>query len=244
MIAEWIAGDADAAILDFGCGPGSLLAYLRDKCGFTNLTGIELNKSSVAVASQAYGLTILSEPSSLEGRRFDVVVLIEVIEHVSDVDEIMQAVDRLLRPGGQLVVTTDAVNNPVASHFPAWSPHFTGPSHISLFSSDALGRLLTRFGYDIEKAKLAYSHELLGDILASPFYSLDFSSPASTDDLNDRLFVPTALGRRLGLRPTRSLPRPLRAIRRVDSLAARAIERFGGRRFPSHQFVLARKKAT
>lgn len=241
MIAEWIAQDRDAALLDFGCGPGSFLAYLRDRHGFTNLTGLELNRSSVEVARQSYGLNILSDPAALEGRRFDIVVLIEVIEHISDPDEVMQAVDHLLQPGGRLIVTTDAVDNPVAKRFPAWSPHFTGPSHISLFSTDALTRLLSRFGYDIERREVIHVQELLGNALAGPFYRLDFSSPASRDDVQDMLFVPTEFGRRLGLRPTRRLPRPLRALKRVDGMAARAIERFSGRKFPWHQFVVARK---
>lgn len=219
----------------------SFLGYLRDKQGFTDLDGIELNKESAAVAKAAHGLTIATDFSKRRKDHYDIVVLIEVIEHVSDVDEFMRGVGRLLSPGGRLLVTTDAINNLPARYFPSWATHFTGPSHISLFSERALSKLFDRFGYEIEKKCSVPCNQIFGDFVLSPLYTLDFAAPSSMADLDDRLFVPGAAGRLMGLRPTKRPPVFFRAIRKLDSIAGRALDRIFPRRFSSHQFVLARK---
>jgi 2-polyprenyl-3-methyl-5-hydroxy-6-metoxy-1,4-benzoquinol methylase len=241
MLASWIKDDPKASVLDFGCGPASFLAYLRDKYDFVNLSGIDLNKQSAAVAQMAYGMTIATDLSGLKDNSFDIAVLIEVIEHVSNVDEIMRLVDRLVRPGGRLLVTTDAVNNPVSRYFPSWAPHFTGPSHISLFTELALSRLLQRFGYEIERKESARCNQLFGDFVLSPAYELDFASPTSMEELDDRLYVPNRVGRRLRLRPSRKPPQLFRAVQKLDGIAGRAIGRLFPAQFSSHQFVLARR---
>lgn len=241
MLADWIKDHKAASVLDFGCGPGSFLAYLRDKHGFTDLDGIELNKESAAVAKAAHGLIIATDLSKRQKECYDIIVLIEVIEHVSDVDEFMRLVGQLLSPGGRLLVTTDAINNLASRYFPSWAVHFTGPSHISLFSERALSQLLDRFGYEIERKRSIPCNQIFGDFVFSPLYSIDFASPLSMTDLDDRLFVPGAAGRLMGLRPTRRPPAFFRVFRKLDSIAGRALDRIFPHRFSSHQFVLARK---
>ena len=241
MVADWIKDYPKARVLDFGCGPGSFLAYLRDKYGFTDLYGVELNKQSAAVAREMHGLHIATDLSDVQSESFDIVVLIEVIEHINDVEHIMKLVNKLVRPGGKLLVTTDAVNNIVSTYFPSWAPHFTGPSHISLFSESALSQLLSRFGYEVERRYAVPADQLFGDFVLSPFYTLDFASPISMTDLDDRLYVPNRLARQLGFQPTRTPPRLFRMIRRLDNILGRALSRIYPSRLSSHQFVLARK---
>lgn len=239
MIADWLKDYARANLLDFGCGPGSFLAYLRDKQGFVDLDGIELNAESAMVAHDAYGLDIATDISQLRKAPYQVVTLIEVIEHMPDAEEIMTLIRSLLKIGGKLLLTTDAVNNIPSRFFPSWAPYFTGPSHISLFTEQALAKLLTRFGFRIEKRHTHPCNQIIGDFWFSPFYKLDFASPSSSTDIQDLLYVPNFAGRLMRLRATRSPSIALKLVRKLDGLAGRALRIATGSSFSSHQFILA-----
>jgi len=244
VIADWVKDRASDKVLDFGCGPGSFLAYLRDKHGFSNLYGVELNRESAAIAWQAHGLRVATDMSGLDGQRFDLIALIEVIEHMSDLEGTMRTLDRLLAPGGRLLITTDEISNPGSRFLPAWAPHFSGPSHLSLFTEKALETLLRRFGFEIEKKLVARSDAFLGDGALAPFYRLDFVSPTSSAEPLDHYYVPTALGRVLGFRPGRRPALACRLLRRADRLVAKALRSLRLADPREHQLVLARRIAS
>jgi SAM-dependent methyltransferase len=110
-LAGWLKCDKSASILDFGCGPGSFLALLRDKFGFENVEGLELNKKSASIALRHYALKLASDINVLKHQQYDVVILFEVIEHVTKPDEVLSLCSTLLRPGGLLFITTPSVRS-------------------------------------------------------------------------------------------------------------------------------------
>ncbi len=241
-LSRWITVERSAAILDFGCGPGSFLALLRDEFGYENVEGLELNTASVQVAQRSYDLRIASKIEELRTKQYDLVILIEVIEHIPDPKEVLRTISSLLKPGGALFITTDSVRNIPARYFPSHCGHYTGPSHVSLFTEQAMTEMLTQSGFRVERLEADRSQELFGNFVASPFYKLDFLSPRSNDDLVDVLYVPNKFGRLLGLRPRRSLPSFLRKMKRIDSIIANAAAKFLATPPTEHLFVLARKE--
>lgn len=241
-VADLVQIDRSARILDFGCGPGSLVALMRDERGYTNVEGLELNQQSVAVARSRYGLEIASALDQLRERQYDLIFLVEVIEHVPRPREFIDVVSSFLKPGGTLLVTTDSVRNLPSHLFPRYSGHFTGPSHVSLFTETSMSRLLRQSGYKITRLDTDPSHEFFGHAVASPFYAIDFLSPQSKDDLPDLLYVPHGLGAVIGLMPTRRLPRPLRVAKRIDSRIGRWIGKRLKHPPTDHLFVLAVKQ--
>jgi SAM-dependent methyltransferase len=100
-------------VLDFGCGPGYLLEKLVTK-GIT-CTGLELSQESLDEARRRIGdhdnlkelVLVDGLPAPLPDEAFDVVFLIEILEHVldRDLDLVSREVLRLLKVGGMLVVT-------------------------------------------------------------------------------------------------------------------------------------------
>ncbi len=101
---------AGLRLLDIGCG-GGLLAEPLSRMGFA-VTGIDASEKNIAVArlhAEGSGLAIdyrVATPEDLAADSYDVVLAMEVIEHVSDTELFMQAAARLLRPGGALVAAT------------------------------------------------------------------------------------------------------------------------------------------
>ena len=96
----------DLRLLDIGCG-GGLLAEPMARLGAT-VTGIEATAKNIAVASlhaEQNDLDIAyrcatAEQLVAEGAQFDVVLTMEVVEHVADPGPFIADCSRLLAPGG------------------------------------------------------------------------------------------------------------------------------------------------
>ncbi len=109
IIREHFPQDRGAQIIDLGCGYGLLLHVLR-KSGFLNLRGIETSAEQVETA-HALGLDCVQRGdirAELQGREsvYDVITALDVLEHFTkdEVLDLLQAIQRALKPGGKLVL--------------------------------------------------------------------------------------------------------------------------------------------
>lgn len=103
---------AGLRIIDVGCG-GGLLSEPLARLG-ASVTGIDAAEKNVKTASahaQETGVSIdyraaTAEELEAAGERFDVVLAMEIVEHVADVDLFLAAVAGLARPGGLVFMAT------------------------------------------------------------------------------------------------------------------------------------------
>ena len=99
-------------ILDIGCG-GGVLAEPLARLGAT-VTGIDPAENNIAAArahAQRSGLAIdyratTAEALAAAGATFDLVLAMEVVEHVAARDAFVATVCALVKPGGQLIAST------------------------------------------------------------------------------------------------------------------------------------------
>ncbi len=100
------------AVLDIGCG-GGLASEPMTRLGAT-VTGIDAAAENVGVAAAHatdVGLAIAyrhatAEALAAEDARFDVVISLEVVEHVADLGAFLDAACALVAPGGLIIVAT------------------------------------------------------------------------------------------------------------------------------------------
>src|SRR5215469_2459563 len=100
------------SLLDIGCG-GGLLAEPMARLGFA-VTGADASEKNIGTArahAAQSGLMIdyratSAESLAAEGLAFDVVLNMEVVEHVADVSAYLAACSRLVKPGGLTFVAT------------------------------------------------------------------------------------------------------------------------------------------
>ena len=105
-------GLAGLAVADVGCGAG-LLSEPLSRLG-ARMTGIDASATNIEVAkthAAAAGLAIdyrcaTAEALAEAGERFDVVLAMEIVEHVADPAAFVATCARLARPGGLVVVST------------------------------------------------------------------------------------------------------------------------------------------
>lgn len=100
------------SVLDIGCG-GGLTAEPLVRLG-ANVTAIDAGEENVKIASlhaEQSGLAVDYRHASAEelverGESFDMVLALEVVEHVADLPAFMASVAALMKPGGAAVIAT------------------------------------------------------------------------------------------------------------------------------------------
>jgi 2-polyprenyl-6-hydroxyphenyl methylase/3-demethylubiquinone-9 3-methyltransferase len=103
---------AGLTLCDIGCG-GGLIAEPMVRLGFA-VTAIDADRDAIAVARDhalAGGLTIdyrceAAESLAVESRQFDVVLALELIEHVAEPQALLAACAALVKPGGVFIGAT------------------------------------------------------------------------------------------------------------------------------------------
>ncbi len=99
-------------LLDAGCGAG-LVSEPMARLG-AEVTGIDASERNVMVArhhAEQAGAAVsyrhaLPEDLVAEGAAFDIVLSLEVVEHVADAGSFLAAIGRLVKPGGLAVIGT------------------------------------------------------------------------------------------------------------------------------------------
>ncbi len=99
-------------IIDIGCGGGLIAEPLARMGG--NVTAIDASEKNIKIAkihAEKSSLKInyintSAEEFAKENKKFDVVLALEIIEHVSDVEEFVRNLELLLKPGGLLFIAT------------------------------------------------------------------------------------------------------------------------------------------
>ena len=99
-------------MLDIGCG-GGILSEPLARLG-AQMVGADPSRENIAVASahaQESGVTVdyratTAEDLAAAGERFDVVLAMEVVEHVTDVDAFVATCASMVKPGGLMIAAT------------------------------------------------------------------------------------------------------------------------------------------
>lgn len=150
----------NSALLDVGCGNGSMCKAIKASRPDLRVYGTELSQSGVAVASRDPRGVTFREGSAYdnftnifpEEKNFDAIMSVEVVEHLFEPRRFVASAADALRPGGILVVTTPyhgylknltlAVTGKMDAHFSAlWDG-----GHIKFWSQKTLTQLLEEKG--------------------------------------------------------------------------------------------------
>jgi len=147
-------------LLDIGAGPGALIEE-ASQLGF-EAEGLDHCADNVE-AARAKGLNVrLAAAEDLDDHAtFDVITMMDIIEHVPDPMRILRAVHRALKPGGELVVYTPnhratvvilaKLLDRMGVHYPV--EEIFGRNHICFFDDRSLPLALSRAGFAVDSLK-------------------------------------------------------------------------------------------
>jgi SAM-dependent methyltransferase len=149
LIACGTKGREKGSWLDVGGGIGVFANLVAQREPGWNVSLNEMNPRSVEIAHELFSLNVLTgdvAKLSAEGKKFDVISLIAVLEHVVDPVDFIEGYVSLLKPGGLLIT--------VVPHFTALNVHVSKasngnvipPFHLSLFGKSNLKQMFERTG--------------------------------------------------------------------------------------------------
>lgn len=158
-------------LLDVGFGAGTFLLAAKEQSWETY--GIELSPLAVEQAKKnGLGKVVHGDflEAPFERGYFDVIVMSELIEHVTDPHAYVQQACRLLVPGGLLYLTTPhgrGISGRLLEE--TWSV-CSPPEHLHLFSKRSMHRCLAANGFDAIRieSRTVHPHELV-QWVARPF---------------------------------------------------------------------------
>jgi SAM-dependent methyltransferase len=143
----------DARILEIGCGTGHNLPMLAR---FGQVDAIEIDAAAGAIASKRLGKPVGSAPlpelTGVERHSYDMIAVLDVVEHVEDDVGALQAMAECLKPGGKILIT-------VPAHQWMWSAHDVVNHHKRRYSKRTLTDALRAAG--LKWRKLGYFNSLL-----------------------------------------------------------------------------------
>ncbi len=128
-------------LLDVGCGNGTFLVRMR-ALGWT-VSGVESDKRAVKVARERYNLDVRNstlEEAEFPEKYFDAVTLSHVIEHVHNPHSLLTECQRILKPGGRIVILTPNSESLGHRFFKENWLGLDPPRHIFVFTRDTLSR--------------------------------------------------------------------------------------------------------
>ncbi len=97
-------------VLEIGCGAGGGTLYLKSILEPKEIIGVDISKTAVEKAQKkginAHTINVSEEKLPFKNETFDLVVTFEVIEHVFDTGAFIEEINRVLKPGGTLFIST------------------------------------------------------------------------------------------------------------------------------------------
>lgn len=147
-------------VLDYGIGKGHFSAYLLENknielyaCDFSEETVTNINAQFKDKSNFKECTLVQGFPSRYKDNEFDVVFLIEAIEHFTDdyLFPTISEVYRILKPGGKFIVTTPNNENLPEQHVicPDCGGVFHRVQHVTSFSSQTLSELIRQTGFEV-----------------------------------------------------------------------------------------------
>jgi 2-polyprenyl-3-methyl-5-hydroxy-6-metoxy-1,4-benzoquinol methylase len=138
-------------MLDLGCYCGLLLDLARER-GW-DVIGLEPEETARRYAVEHLKLDVLGDTldeNTFSPGSFDVIVSLQVLEHLLAPQKTLYQIARILKPGGLLVVEVPSIDNLGFRLLGRWHRHFAR-HHLFFFSTQTLTRLLIESGHQIKQ---------------------------------------------------------------------------------------------
>lgn len=143
-------------ILDFGCGTGDFLKVCY-KDGW-EITGIEPSVKARDIANQKLNNLVFdaNEINNFKNKKFDVITLWHVLEHLPNLKEAIINFKQLLKPNGVLVVAVPNFRSYDANYYQSYWAAWDVPRHLWHFSQFSISKLFREVNMKIVETRPMY----------------------------------------------------------------------------------------
>ena len=163
-----------ARILEIGCGTGHNLPMLA---AFGDVDAIEIDPAARAIAGQRLGKPVGDAPlpalSGVPTNHYDLIAVLDVVEHIEDDVAALRAMRERLAPDGKILIT-------VPAHEWMWSAHDVVNHHHRRYTKKTLQRAIAAAG--LRPRKLGYFNSLLFPLAAGARLAGRITGREDSDD--------------------------------------------------------------
>lgn len=168
-------------ILDVGCGTGKNMEVFST---LGEVWGLDNSKEAINFCKKR-GLKNLKlatlQNNGFKDNEFDVVTMLDVLEHIDDENSALIEVKRILKKGGCIILTVPAYGW-------LWSKWDEVLHHKRRYTKQALIKILEKAGFKVEKVSYMYSFLVLPVLFSRSIKSLFFSNNYGSDfKLNSKI---------------------------------------------------------
>lgn len=156
-LREILRGSPGAKILDVGCGAGVFFNALEE---FGAPEGIESDRAAVEQSGRWRDRIHVGEldDTFVPGHAFDLILMLDVLEHVQSPDQVLRRAVDLLTPTGQILVTVPAFGW-------LWTSHDEINHHLRRYTAKEMRRLMSRAGLSVDETCYLFQSLVLPKLL-------------------------------------------------------------------------------
>ncbi len=140
------------SVLDIGCASGALLQSLA-RHGPRRMVGIDIAEEPLEFGRTRYGLDLRCAPLDAAGfaaGEFDLIIMVDVIEHVTNLNDFLREAARCLASAGAIYVSTPDAGG-LSAAGDRWCHLYLNYEHLHYLSRASLGHLANRHGLEAMK---------------------------------------------------------------------------------------------
>jgi len=138
---------AGKTILDFGCGTGEFLKLMKNRGWDTQ--GVEPSSAARATAIKNVGEKIYTDLKEIKESTFDSITLWHVLEHVHDLNGVLQNLKLLLKKSGTIFIAVPNFQSDDGQHYKSYWAGYDVPRHLWHFSKNNMKQVLENNGLQI-----------------------------------------------------------------------------------------------
>ncbi|WP_297760195.1 class I SAM-dependent methyltransferase [uncultured Muriicola sp.] len=140
----------NAEVLDVGAGTGSLVKFLKER-GWAS-DGVEPNSKARSVA-KVKGIELKATLNDLGDKKYDLITLWHVLEHVPDLEKNIQEIKNRLTDDGVLFIAVPNFRSYDATHYGSFWAAYDVPRHLWHFSQKSIQRIFSNNGFSLVTTK-------------------------------------------------------------------------------------------
>lgn len=156
-VSRWLERYVEGGeLLEIGCGPGFFLDVLGPQW---RPCGIDLSPFAADYAREKMGLEVIQGEFGAglyEPEHFDVVLMLQVLDHLPDPRRALLEAGRILKAGGMLMLTSLINGTSYCARVFSGGYRLLAPNHLYYFSPSVLKRLLAETGFRVEEMRFPY----------------------------------------------------------------------------------------
>lgn len=155
-VKKFFSNVTNSNILDFGCGDSRYKKYINDT---NNYIALDIEISGHDKNNKNYDVLWDGNKLPFKNKKFELILMTEVLEHVHNVEKTLLEIRRVLKIGGKLLITTPFI----------WPEH-EKPFDFQRYTSFGLKSLMNRLGFSIiyEKKLITNKYAII-EIINSEF---------------------------------------------------------------------------